>query len=374
MRRLAAAAVALMLAGAPAATAAAGPAEAVAESSARLSGAVAALAAAPAAEDRVAALAAALAAQEAALAGLRDGVIGAEARERELMFDLQRRGPEISRLLLAMEALSRSAEPASGLHPGGPLAAARASAMIGWLTPALRSEARTLGDRLAAIDAARALRAQGLDQLAAGLAEQTAARDALVAALAAADTDTQTDAPTAVPASLPREAQTLSDLADRLAALGAAPGALAASDEPLALRWPVTGQPLRGYGEADAAGVRRPGLLLQTAPLALVTAPAAAEVRYAGPFLDYGYVVVLQPRADVLIVLAGIATLETRTGARVGPGAPLGLLGGRPLDAQEYLMLGQSRTGETPGETLYIELRHGQGPVDPSTWFEDRNG
>ncbi len=136
----------------------------------------------------------------------------------------------------------------------------------------------------------------------------------------------------------------------------------------------MTGRPLRGFGEPDAAGVRRPGLLVEAAPLALVTAPAAADVRYAGPFLDYGYVVVLQPRADVLLVLAGLATLETRTGARVGSGELLGLLGGRPLDAQEYLMLGQAQTGETPAETLYIELRHGQGPVDPTTWFADRNG
>ncbi|PJN95683.1 hypothetical protein CNY89_07040 [Amaricoccus sp. HAR-UPW-R2A-40] len=110
------------------------------------------------------------------------------------------------------------------------------------------------------------------------------------------------------------------------------------------------------------------------APLALVTAPAGGRVRYAGPFLEYGYVVVLEPRADVLIVLAGLSTLAVRTGGTVEAGALLGLLGGRPLDAQEFLMTAEPGNEETPAETLYIELRHGRGPVDPAPWFQGRNG
>lgn len=371
MRRLAAAFVALTLAG-PLAATSAGPSETIADASARLSGAVAALTATPDAAS-VSALVAALATQETALEGLRHGVIEAEAQESDLLLDLDRRRPEIARLLLAMEALSRSDAPASAIHPGGPLASGRAAAMIGWLTPALRTEAQMLRDQLAEIDAAQARRIRGLEDLAAGLAAQTAARDALLAALAAERSESGSEA-SAVPAALPREAQSLSDLAARLAALGAPAGAAAASDDGIPLRWPVAGVPLRGYADADAAGVRRPGLLLRASPLALVTAPADGEVRYAGPFLDYGYVVVLQPRADVLIVLAGIATLETRTGAQVGAGDLLGFLGGRPLAAQEYLMLGAAQSGETAGETLYIELRHGQSTVDPSTWLGDPNG
>ena len=372
MRRVAAALLALTLAG-PLAAASAGPTEALASSSARLSEAVAAVAAQATAAS-VAALVAAIAAQEASLDALRDGVIGAEARERVLAFEMQRRQPEIARLLLALEALSRSAAPASGLHPAGPLGAARAAAMLDTLTPALRAEAQALGDRLVEIDATRDLRAGGMEDLAIGLADLTQARDALVAALAADGPSAAPAPPGAIPPALLREAESLSDLADRLAALSGAVAAPVDAAEPLALRWPATGRPLRGFGEPDAAGVRRPGLLLQAPPLALVTAPAAGVVRYAGPFLDYGYVVVIAPRQDTLIVLAGLATLETRTGAEVTAGSLLGLLGGRQLDAQEYLMLGRTQTGETPAETLYIELRQGQRPVDPSTWFADRNG
>ena len=35
-------------------------------------------------------------------------------------------------------------------------------------------------------------------------------------------------------------------------------------------------------------------------------------------------------------------------------------------------MLPQSETGAGGGETLYIEIRHGRGPVDPEPWFAER--
>ena len=137
------------------------------------------------------------------------------------------------------------------------------------------------------------------------------------------------------------------------------------------MAWPVRGQVLRGFDEPDAAGVRRPGVVLRAGPLSLVRAPADAAVRYAGPFLEYGYVVVLEPAPGTMVVLAGLAQLRARAGATVERGEPLGLLGGRPLGVEEYVMLPQSDTGAGGGETLYIEVRQGQGPVDPQPLFAD---
>jgi septal ring factor EnvC (AmiA/AmiB activator) len=131
----------------------------------------------------------------------------------------------------------------------------------------------------------------------------------------------------------------------------------------------VRGEVLRGFDDPDAAGVRRPGLVLRAPPLALVRAPADATVRYAGPFLEYGYVVVLETGPETMVVLAGLAQLQARTGAAVLRGEPLGLLGGRPLDVEEYVMLPQADTGAGGGETLYIEVRQGRGPVDPEPLF-----
>jgi septal ring factor EnvC (AmiA/AmiB activator) len=368
--------LALALAQAPGApAAAAGPAEALAEAGARLTAATEAAATAPHAAGQADALAAAVAGYERALARLRDAALEAEAEARALRLDLALRRQEIGRLLASLQALSRAGDPATGLHPQGPLAAARAARMLGHMMPALRAEAAALETRLEAIRAAETARARSVAAIDAGLVRLAEGRGALLAAL-------QDGEPTPsgvalagreAPAALARDADTLSGLAAAIAGLGA-DGAGAGSAAPLALRWPAAGAVRAGFGAEDAAGVRRPGLLVAAPPLALVTAPAAGLVRYAGPFLDYGYVVVLEPRADVLIVLAGLATLRARGGDRVEAGALLGLLGGGPIDAQQYLMLGQSGNDATPAETLYIELRHGQGPVDPAAWFEDGNG
>jgi septal ring factor EnvC (AmiA/AmiB activator) len=59
----------------------------------------------------------------------------------------------------------------------------------------------------------------------------------------------------------------------------------------------LLGTILRQFNEADAAGVARPGVVLATHPNALVTTPWPASVRYAGPLLDYGNVIILEPEA-----------------------------------------------------------------------------
>ncbi len=363
MRRAAvAAALALWLCG-PLAAASQSPASAIDAANDRLAEAIAAQSAAPDAD----ALAEALAEQSRALARLRVAVIAAGADERALTIDLRRRSDETAQLLAALQALSRSpsGERRPMLHPQGPLAAARAGAMLERLTPELRAQAELVAARLAEIEQARVLRSDGIDRIAAGLDRAEAGRTALLAALA---DGSASDAAPAGPAALARDAESLTALAEALAR-GVEP-----VDTPLDLAWPVPAVGLRGFEEPDAAGVRRPGLLIFAPPLSLVAAPAGGRVRYAGPFLDYTYVVVLEPRVDVLVVLAGLAELETETGDVVQRGDPLGFLGGRRIDAQEYLMLGEAGIGETPGETLYIELRHGQGPVDPAPWFGDRNG
>ena len=77
----------------------------------------------------------------------------------------------------------------------------------------------------------------------------------------------------------------------------------------------------RHSSEPDAAGVRRPGLVMRRAAAgARSRAPADAVVRYAGPFLEYGYVVVLEPDAETMVVLAGLAQVRVRTGAQVAAG------------------------------------------------------
>ncbi|HET9068401.1 MAG TPA: peptidoglycan DD-metalloendopeptidase family protein [Amaricoccus sp.] len=335
----------------------------------RVAAAGEALAAAEAAPDALAPLARAVADYAAALEALRAEVLAAGAREAAVADDLAARRLEISRLLAAMEAMS--AAPREALHPQGPLAAARASAMIDRLEPAMREGGRKLAEQVAELGSAREAQAAGKATLAAGLGRLAAAQDALAAAMVRAEPAAGGPADPKL-AMLARDSASLTALA---AALAGEPGAPAAPEGPAeALAWPVAGTIVSHYEEPDAARVRRPGLIVGTAPLALVTAPADGLVRYAGPFLEYGYVVVLEPNAETMVVLAGLARLQVATGATVRRGDLLGLMGGRPPDVEEYVMLPEAETGAGAGETLYIEVRRGKGPVDPEPLLVGQNG
>lgn len=315
--------------------------------------------------DRLTVLAPAVEGYQAALAGLRAAVTAATAHEQDLTLALVARQAETERLLGTLAAATRTLPGAGGLHPEGPVAAAEAASMVARIEPALRDRARALAGEVAAITAAQAVADRGTAELDAGLATLAAAQEELDATMAslAMSADQPID-PDLV--ALARDSESLTALAAALAKLQAAP----ADPVPVPpLMWPLAGDVVRGYGEPDAAGARRPGIVLRAPPLTLVRAPADATVRYAGPFLEYGAVLVLEPAPGTMVVLAGLSRTRVHAGMTVRRGEPLGLLGGRPLGVEEYVMLPAAETGAGGGETLYIEVRHGQGPVDPQPLF-----
>ncbi len=343
----------------------------IAAASAQVSQAAQGLAAAEASPDMIVTLGRAITVYEAALAGLRAGVGAAAGREQALADDLAGRRLSIARLLATLETMSRSDRSAEGLHPEGPLAAARAEAMMTRLEPALAAEARTLAAELKALHAARDLHDRGEAELTAAAARLGEAQTRLSEALAKA-------APEAIGPADPtltmmaRSSASLADLADALAAADPTPPPPEASTGPLA--WPVTGTVTRHFNEPDASGVRQPGITLAALPDALVHAPVAAVVRYAGPFLEYGYVLVLEPDATTTLVLAGLAQVLVRPGATVQKGDLVGVLGGRAPDAEQTVIPPDVDTGVGGGETLYIEVRRERGPVDPEPLFPGENG
>ena len=135
---------------------------------------------------------------------------------------------------------------------------------------------------------------------------------------------------------------------------------------------PVQGQILRRAGEAESAGITRPGLLVATRPRALVTAPTAATIRYRGPLLDYGNVMILEPQAGTLFVLAGLDVVYGGIGEVIPAGSPIGLMGGQDAEIGEILANSGNGTGTGRPETLYIEVRQDDAPVDPEAWFATR--
>ncbi len=363
-----------LLAGLAAPAAAATPADDMAEAAGRITAAGATLAAAADPDGRLSALTVAIGAYQSALDVLRAGVNGASARERELTLALDERRDQIQHLIAALEAMSRTPPPAQALHPSGPIGAARAAAMMSSVTPALRAEAEGLAAEYDEVAAVRTLRLQGERDLATGLAALGAARSELGDTLARRAPPQPRGTEDPAMALITRDSDTLTALAAKLAGVRAGnPNAA-----PPTLIRPVTGNIARAYQEPDGAGVRRPGIVMRAPPLSLVSAPADAIVRYAGPFLDYGYVVVLEADDDTLIVLAGLAQLHVTTGDAVRTGALLGLLGGaafeEPSPGADPAGGAVESAASGADETLYIEVRHAGGPVDPEPLFTDENG
>ena len=93
------------------------------------------------------------------------------------------------------------------------------------------------------------------------------------------------------------------------------------------LPMPVLGRVLRQFNEADAAGIKRPGVIIAAASGAIVTSPTAATLRYRGELLDYGLVSILEPQNDVLIVIAGLGVVFGDIGDVLPAGSPVGAYG-----------------------------------------------
>jgi murein hydrolase activator len=53
----------------------------------------------------------------------------------------------------------------------------------------------------------------------------------------------------------------------------------------------------------------------------------------------------------------------------VAQGAALGLMGGSEAGSADLLAPAKEGTGGRETETLYLELRQGAAPVDPTEWF-----
>ena len=335
--------------------------------------------AAESSRDRVRALTQTISAFEEGLSALRSGLRSAALREAELSTKLQGQNEEIAALIGALQRVGGTSSPVILLHPGGPIGTARAGMLLSEMAPALNAQAEGLRLDLEALQQARTLQTEATVHLETALEDVQQARTALSQAIA-----DRTELPKRFindpvrEAILIASADTLERFAaglDRIAVdqIAAAPADLVGQKGQLPL--PVQGQLLRAAGEPDAAGIKRPGIIIETLPQAMVTNPVPATVRYIGPLLDLGQVVILEPRADVLFVFAGLETVYGTAGDVLDAGAPLGLMGPEGHKNTTEMSTDSDQTGADRSETLYIEVRQDNTPEDPSLWFRmDKDG
>ncbi|QFU10196.1 Peptidase family M23 [Rhodobacteraceae bacterium THAF1] len=319
---------------------------------------------------RIAALTKVIRAYEDGLAAMRASLRAARDRESQVTERLATDTAQVGAVLNALTAMGQAPEAMLLLHPSGPTATARAGMLMRDVTPAMLSRVEDLRRDLQEVSTMRGLQDSALVDLEQGLSEWQDARARLAAAIEA-----RSDLPrraTEDPATMERlaaNAQTLSDFAQSLSTLP--PDALADSLPAFAeargqLGLPVPGRLARAYQETDAAGIARPGWVIDTAPGTLVTTPWAGTIRYLGPLLDYKNVMILEPEPGYLMVFAGMADVYGATGEVLPAGAPIGIMGGS-VDAE---MAGFQPDGaETGGQRLYVEIRHDRSPQDPAEWF-----
>ena len=118
---------------------------------------------------------------------------------------------------------------------------------------------------------------------------------------------------------------------------------------PPAYRLPVAGRVLTGMGEISDNGVRARGLAFAAAPGAVVVAPAAGRVVFAGGFRSFAGVVIVDHGSGWTTLLSGLGTIAAKRGETVRAGQPIG-------------RAGPARDGEGP--RVAVELRRRGRPID----------
>lgn len=365
MRRALALALTLALA-APGARA--GVAEDAAAAAGHLQAAVTALEGAVEAKDRISALTQTIRAYEQGLAVMREALRQAELRQAELEGQLAAKRGRVAQLLGVLSAIRAEPGPLLLMHPDGPLGTVRAGMLLSDVTPALQAEAERLRAELDELSALRSLQLAAGETLQRGLTAAQEARSTLSQAMSDR---------TELPKRFTEDPEVLRNLLESADTLDAFAAGLTLDDRqtqefPQAkgtLDLPVTGRLILRPGETDARGVTRPGMVLATRPGALVTAPWPGTIRYRGPLLDYGNVIILEPGGGYLLILAGLSEVYGEVGEVVAGGAALGLMGGVEPGLADFLVPVEEGGGMRDSETLYLELRQGADPVSPIDWF-----
>lgn len=324
-----------------------------------------------AAEKRKAAQVAGQVARDAAasLAKVRQSLVEAARRERQLDTDARRlrvalhalqnevkektenlareqaRAAETSSALLKV---SRLPPEAMLLAPSAPLDSLRAGVLLRSALPLLEARAASLSEDLNALKLLqkqleeRRLAAevgQGrLDQERATLTALLAERRRAASQLSAEHAQLRDEA-----AALAQNAADLKELMAKVAISRLPPPPRRKG----ATAMPVLGEVLTGFGQTDSFGVKSQGLILKAEAGAPIVAPQGGRVAFAGPFKGYGLILILTQADGYHALLSGFGRIDVGVGDTVEAGEPVGVIA----------------DGDAP--SFYYELRRNGEPVDP---------
>ncbi|WP_264812523.1 murein hydrolase activator EnvC family protein, partial [Gluconacetobacter sacchari] len=117
---------------------------------------------------------------------------------------------------------------------------------------------------------------------------------------------------------------------------------------------PVPGTIVTAWGTTTESGPAT-GITYAPPSGATVRAPCAGQVDFAGVFRSYGQMIILDCGRHDRFVLAGLGALAVSTGQALAHGAPVGRM--------------PDWAGQGARPTLFVQLRHGGGAVDPAPFL-----
>ena len=119
------------------------------------------------------------------------------------------------------------------------------------------------------------------------------------------------------------------------------------------LFFPANGQIVQHFGDTSVSGAHAKGMVIKTRPNAQITVPFDGTVLFAGPFQNYGRLLIVDHGDEYLTVLAGMGTINASVGQELLAGEPVGSMNDYYTD-------------------LYLELRHKVIPENPEPWFKQK--
>ena len=323
-----------------------------------------------------------------------------DENERAIRESLHARRAAIAEILAILQRMGRNPPPAVLVGPEDALTALRTAMMLGAVVPDMRAQAQTLAADLSDLIRIRKEIGEERDRLQRDIAALGEERQRITLLSEErqrkqSDTERTLDSERQNALALSRQADNLKDLivkmeqgldsatrASRAAARAAAeekakagridlaalkdPGRLAPAIAFASARGhlplPVNGVRIREFGSPDNVGGTERGLTIATRTGAQVTSPCDGWVVYAGPFRNYGQVLILNAGGGYHVVLAGMERISVDVGQFVLTGEPVAIMGSGPQPAAT-LATGSHQP------VLYVEFRKDGTPVDPGPWW-----
>lgn len=126
------------------------------------------------------------------------------------------------------------------------------------------------------------------------------------------------------------------------------------------LAFPVNGQVSERYNSQNSEGKLK-GIKVKAGQNAQVIAPYDGQIVFAGPFRNYGQLLIIEHGEGYHTLMAGFSVIYGSVGQWVLTGEPVGVINQSDKDSDS--------AKNNSGHELYVEIRHDGKPINPATWL-----